>query len=125
MNINICGYFGLDVEGVAQVDRQLADVDKGVLVARLRVQAVHLDHAVGHEGDRGQRLGRGELCVAHKGEVHALEHEVDEGRRRDDGEAADVEEGHHAKALLARAPDLQQALDEKINIQDNHQDAVP
>jgi hypothetical protein len=44
------------LDGVAQVDGELADVDEGVLVRRLPVDAAQVDEARGHQHEVRQRL---------------------------------------------------------------------
>ena len=104
--------FALCVHGVAQVDRHLANVDKGVLVGGRRVEAVQLDDAVEHEVDDGHRLGGRKLAVAHKAGVRALEAGIGKGVGAEDGELADPEEGDDADGLVGAAPKVEEDLDE-------------
>lgn len=61
--------------GVSEVNGQLTNVDKGVLIGDLRVQRVHFCQSSLHEVDHGEYIGRSELAVLHIGNVHLLQKE--------------------------------------------------
>ena len=78
----------LRLHAIPQVDRELPNVSKRVLVRRGVVRAEELARRVLHEVDRGERVRAGGLARAHEGEVGVLEDEVDDGLVGRRGESA-------------------------------------
>ena len=66
--------------GVTQVDSQLPDVDKGVLVGDGGVDGEELNQTVLHEAYARLGTWKGELAVADKGHVEFLTRQGGQGR---------------------------------------------
>ena len=62
----------LECDGISQVDGQLSDVEKGVLVGQPLLHQEHLHQGALHEVDQGQRCRRDKLAVVHVSHVHLL-----------------------------------------------------
>lgn len=66
-------YLLLQVHGIPEVDGELTNVQKGVLVGHLCVKRVHLSQGPLHEINHWKSVGGSELAVLHVGNVHLLQ----------------------------------------------------
>ena len=63
---------GPDLQTMTQVDRELSDIAKRVLVRKSLVSEVYVARSIFHEIDEGEIVGVGRFGSAHESRIHPL-----------------------------------------------------
>jgi len=85
---------------VPQVNRQLTNVNEGVLIAGVEIKAIELNNTVGHKVEQGEVLGVHGLARLDKIEVNSLEDKVNERMWAEDAQLPNDEEGNNPDRLF-------------------------